>query len=262
MIRNLRMNKTLWLTTALLSFATALAGVIHPDLYVKVVSKEIMPAVMGQDLMTVATSLLMLIIGITIKEKDYRKQVLILGILGYLFYAYGIYVIERLYTVLYYPYLAIWGLSFWSLIYGLAKFDGTTVRRLTMPDWLRNVSAGFSLLVALIFTVLWVLALLPLIEAGEKIEFFYSVYILDLCFIMPVFAIAAIMAFKKICFSLVVLPAMYILGFALMLSLVVSEAIKSLYGVDLSTGDMLQSLVLSLVFLILAVSNLLTLAKK
>ncbi len=259
MIKSLYLNKILWMITAVLSLAGALAGIFLAEIYGKVTSADLEPALFGQDLMTAAASLVMLVITILVRKDNSKKQIVILGILGYLFYAYGIYVIERLYNALYYLYLAAWGLSFWSLVYGLAKVSKESVRQAILPDRLRMISAGFSLLVALVFTVLWIIALLPLIQTGEKIEFYYSIYILDLCFIMPAFAISGITALRKMGFPLLLMPSMFVLGFTLIFSLVISEAIKPLFDLTVSPSDLAMPLALSCLFLALAIANLLKL---
>ena len=121
---------------------------------------------------------------------------------------------------------------------------------------MRNISAGFSLLVALVFNVLWIIQLLPLIQAGEKIEFLYSVYILDLCFIMPAFAIIGIMTARNKGLGLLLTPAVFVLGFALIFSLAVSETVKPLYDLTIDTGWLVSSIVLSILFLVLAALHL------
>ena len=121
---------------------------------------------------------------------------------------------------------------------------------------MRNISAGFSLLVAVVFNILWIIQLLPLVQSGEKIEFLYSVYILDLCFIMPAFVIIGIMAAKKAVLGLLLIPAMFILGFILIISLAVSETVKPLYDLTINTGGLVPSLVLSTLFLVLAALHL------
>lgn len=252
MIRNLVTNKILWLLTAVLSLIAALVGVFNPGIYTKVISTDIMPGVFGQDLMTIAASVIILFLMFRVKEGDSKKQIVILGILGYLLYAYGIYVIERVYNMLYYLYLTVFGLSFWSIAYGVAKIRPKLLQTVRLSGMMRNVSAGFSLLVALVFNVLWIIQLLPLVQAGEKIEFLYSVYILDLCFIMPAFVIIGIMAAKKAGLGLLLIPTMFILGFTLIFSLAVSEAVKPMYDLTVSAGGLVPSLVLSILFLILA----------
>jgi hypothetical protein len=246
------MNKMLWIITALCSFAAALVGILNPVIYSKVINSEIMPAVMGQDLMTVLAAILILILAVLTKAGDSKKQVIILGILGYLFYAYGIYVVERIYNVLYYLYIVIFGLSFWSLVYGVLKIRGEDVQIIYVPALMRNISAGFSFLVALVFTILWVMQLLPLVITGEKIEFMYSIYILDLCFIMPAFVIVGVLVLRKARLGLLLVPAMFVLGFTLIFSLVLSESLKPLFNDATSVGGIIPNLVLSLLFLVLA----------
>jgi hypothetical protein len=253
MIGNLFANKVLWALTALLSLVAALVGVFSSDIYIKVVSPDIMPGVFGQDIMTIAASIIILILTVRIRPESWKKQVVIFGIIGYLFYAYGIYVIERVYTPMYLVYLAIFGLSFWSLAYGVAKTRQEVLPTLKLSRLIRNISVGFSLLVAVIFEALWVLQLLPLMQAGEKIEFMYSIYILDICFIMPAFIIAAIMALRKQKLGLIFIPALFVLGFILIFSLVVSEMVRPLFQLDMNMSGMWPSLVLSIIFLVLAV---------
>jgi len=256
MIQNPSKNKVLWRLTAVLSLIAALVGVFNPGVYSKVVSTDIMPAVFGQDLMTIVASVIILLLTIRIKKKDSKKQIVIFGILGYLFYAYGIYVIERIYNVLYYFYLVIFGFSFWSIVYGVSNIRQGILQKVELPGLTRNISAAFSLFVALVFSALWTIQLLPLIQTGEKIEFLYSIYILDLCFIMPAFVIIGIMVLRKAGLGLLLIPAMFILGFTLIFSLAVSEMVKPLYGLTITIEGLGPSLLLLILFLILAALHL------
>jgi len=165
-IQPLEKNKVLWLLTATLPFIAALTGVVRPGIYDHLVAKTIMPGVFAQDLMTLAGSAVILILLFRRREADSMQYIMILGFMGYLFYAYGIYVIERVYTILYFLYMAIFGLSF------------------------------------------------------------YSIYILDLCFIMPAFIIVAVMTLKKRGLGFLLTPALYIMGFTLLFPLAQGEFIK------------------------------------
>ena len=249
MIGNIRANKVLWILTAVLSLAAALVGVISPGIYDKVISADIMPGVFGQDLMTIVASVIILALAIGIKQDNTKKQIVILGILGYLFYAFGIYVIERVYNVFYYLYLAIFSLSFWSMVYGVASIRRDALEKIELPGKIRGVSAGFSLFVALVFNILWIIQLLPLVQAGDKIEFLYSIYILDLCFIMPALIVLGIMTARNKGLGLLLTPAVFILGFTLIFSLAVSESVKPLYDMTVSAAGLVPSLVLSGLFL-------------
>jgi len=89
MVRNLDFNRILWFSTAILALIAALIGVVNPDVYSEVVSDDIMPGVFGQDLLTVIASITILLLLIRQRNGDSTRQIIILGILGYLFYAFG-----------------------------------------------------------------------------------------------------------------------------------------------------------------------------
>lgn len=252
MLQKLSWNKLLWLMAASLSLVVALIGMFDPAIYTKVVSKELIPGMFSQDLMTSIASLTLLFLSILTKEEDTKKQIVILGILGYLFYAYGIVVIERVYTVLYLVYMAIFGLAFWSLVYGVANIRHEVLHKVTLSKPMRYISVAGSLLQPLVFYPLWISALIPLMQTGQRIEFLYSIYILDLCFIMPAFVLLAVMTLKKQGLGLVLTPALFVLGFTLIFSLVLGELVKPFYRLTPDVAGVMMSLLLSLLFLILA----------
>jgi len=105
MIQNLGKNRILWVSVALLSLIAALLGVANPGLYRQVVSTELMPGVLSQDLITIVASIVVLFLTVRIKEEDSIKQIVILGIVIYFFYGYGIYVGSIMYFTLFiWPY--------------------------------------------------------------------------------------------------------------------------------------------------------------
>jgi len=257
MIQNLDKNRILWLLTGLLSLIASLTGVVTQDIYSRVVSTKIMPGVLSQDLMTIVLAGILLFISARVKEENWKKQVIILGIIGYLFYGYGIYVIERLYTMLYFVYMAIFGLSFYSLIYGVSSISPEIRSKIQLPAFVRRVSVAFLLLIPVIFYPLWVSQLLPLVKAGQKIEFIYSVYILDLCFIMPAFIIIAVKVAKNNGLGLLLAPALFVVGFTLLFPLVLGEFLKPIvYRQSMDAAGMGLFLILSILFFVMAVVHL------
>ena len=82
MIRDPSRNKILWWLTAVLSLIVALAGVFSPSIYSKVVSTDLMPAIFGQDSITIVASIIILLLTIRIKKEDSKKQIVILGIMA------------------------------------------------------------------------------------------------------------------------------------------------------------------------------------
>jgi hypothetical protein len=88
MMRNPVQNRILWIVTAALVLAASLAGVINPSIYSKVITEALLPGVVAQDAMSVVAAIVLLALAITAKPSAFNAQIIILGILGYLFYVF------------------------------------------------------------------------------------------------------------------------------------------------------------------------------
>jgi len=97
MIKNLETNKKIWLTVAFLSLIAALVGVFNQDVYSTVLRSDLLPGTISQDFVTILAGATLLFLSLKTDQKDTKKQILILSLLAYIFYGYGIYVIERMY---------------------------------------------------------------------------------------------------------------------------------------------------------------------
>lgn len=58
------------------------------------VSSEVLPATVSQDLMAIVLSVTVLFVAVRVREDEHRKHMAVLEVHGFYFYAYGIYVIE------------------------------------------------------------------------------------------------------------------------------------------------------------------------
>jgi len=249
-MKSININRTNWLLISIVSLVASAIGVFNIDIYAGLVIKDLMPGVFGQDLMTIAAAILLGLLALITKDNHINRKIIALGILGYLFYAYGIYVIEQVYNMLYLLYMLIFTLSFWGMIYGVATLGIKNLDRMTLPQWARRISIGVTLLQPIVFYPLWISALLPLMREGNRIENLFSVYILDLCFIMPAFLAVAWMLIKKETLGYVLTPALFILGFTLIFSLTVSELMKPFFDTPLSPSGIWLSGGLSALFLV------------
>ena len=167
--------------------------------------------------------------------------------------------IEQLYTPLYFVYMAIFGLSLYSIVYSFSNLKGS-IPKLTISKTIRILSVAFLVNTPLIFYPLWISQIIPLIQSGQKLEFTFSIYILDLCFIMPLFVVAAIKTAKKLRLGLVLAPAMFIVGFMILAPLTLTELSKPvLFDMSMDTAGLGMFLTLSIIYIILAIVNLLNL---
>lgn len=238
---NLRLNRTLWILNGVLAFAAAAGGVIKRDIYTGLFPKDFLPGAFPQDILTMLTSVLLVLLALGTRAGDVRKQVVITGLIGSLFYLYGIFTIERVYNGLYLLYAAIFALSFWTLISTLAKVRSASFSKLRVPKAILKTTAVTSIIIAGVFTVLWTAALIPLMRDHHRIEFMYSIYILDLCFIMPAFVITAVMSLRGMPLGILMGPAIMILGFFVIFPLGLNELAKPSWGMPINVAPMVVS---------------------
>lgn len=248
-------RRAVWAVAALLTLGAAGLGVADPALYDGLVEEPYLPGTYSQDAMSVAAAVVLLYVAWAARTFRPKLELVALGLLGYLAYAYGIYVIERVYNGLYLVYMAIFAAAFWALVYQALALSRRT-GRVNLPKRVRLASASGALLQPLMFYPLWIAMLLPLMAAREKIETIYSVFILDLCLIMPAFLILAVSAFRRRKQGLLLLPAAYVLGFTLILPLAAAEPAKQLFGGQFDPAAFWSWLVLSLLFLVLGAVHL------
>jgi hypothetical protein len=253
MIKNLRTNKTLWFTIAVLGLIASIVGILYQGIYDDVVDFEIMSGIFSQDIVTILVCVIVLFLTLRMKEDNTKKQIVVLGIIIHLFYGYGIYVIEQLYTIMYFVYMAIFGMSAYAIIYFLMSIKKEKLSDIQIPRSIRNISIIFAFINPLMFIPLWSSKIIPLILSGEKLEFMFSVFILDLCFIMPAFIIIAILAIKNRGWGILMIPPLFIIGFTMLLSVAVGGVLKPLYDQSIEMGELFMYIVLSVVFFVLTV---------
>jgi hypothetical protein len=80
-----------------------------------------------------------------------------------------------------------------------------------------------------------------------------NVYILDICFVLPVFAVMAVMLLNKDDFAILLTPVLFIKGFTLCVSVALGEVIKPFYDQTWNKFNALLFIFLTLACLMLAV---------
>jgi hypothetical protein len=168
------------------------------------------------------------------------------------------YVIGGLYNTLYLLYQAVFGLSVFYLIWA---FTGIQYERLEFrtPPPLRMALAVCCAAVAILFAPQWVSATWQSIQAHSRpdsdslFSFRYSIYILDMCFVLPVCVMASIFIFQKKALGLLLAGVIQLKGFVLLLSVALGYLIQPLLGESLDVANTIQYSIVSAVLLMLTV---------
>jgi hypothetical protein len=256
MVGNLRLNKIFWSITALLAFASALAGILFRDIYAGLFPADFLPGAFPQDVLTVLVCITLFVLIVITKKKDVKKQVIIIGLTGSLFYLYGIFTIERVYNWYYLLYAGVFASSFWSIIYSLSGFRTEAFSGMRLNGGMLKITAISSLFIAVLFISLWIMSLIPLMRDRHRIDYLYSIYILDLCFVMPAFIITAVMALRGKPLGILLAPAVMITGFFVIFPLGLNELAKPFAGMPIGYGPMAVSFAFAAFMLALAILQL------
>ncbi len=239
MINKLKWNKILWILIALMALSASLIGVINQGIYQKFRTATALPAILSQDLIAVLASIAMLFMIVRIKEGDFVKQSILLGIIGYLFYIYGLYVVGKMYNVLYLIYMAIFSLTLFSLVYGIANIKKKAFDNVKIQKNVRKVSAAFLFLIPIIFYPMWIIEMWPFMQEMRVPLVNSNVYILDVCFLLPVFFMMAVMLLKGNEFAILLTPVLLIKGFTLGISVALTELLRPFYNQTLIKSNAL-----------------------
>jgi hypothetical protein len=256
MVHNLKLAKIFWTITTAFAFLAALGGVLFKGIYVNLFPADFLPGAFPQDVLTILVCIFLFVLIASTKENDVKMQIVIIGLLGSLFYLYGIFTIERVYNWFYLLYAAVFASSFWSIIYSLAGFKAVVFAHLRVNSGILKTTAISSIFIALIFTFLWTMALIPLMRDHNRIEYLYSIYILDLCFVMPAFFITAIMSLRRVPLGILMAPALMIVGLFVIFPLGLNELAKPSAGMAINYGPMTISFIFAFFMLAIATQQL------
>lgn len=197
-----RQTAVMTLVVSLLALFAAFSGLLNKNLYAEVfksgiISEFIVIGSLAQDYVMVPLGLLLAGLSLAfLKRPGIKVFISILGLTGFFFYGHGLYAIQGQYTSIYLVYLAVFGLSLYSLIWGLTSFGPDVMKSYRLSGVLRKSIGSFLLVIVLVLVPRW----LTLINAdiarripGET----YGVFVLDLCVVFPALVIIAVQLWQN-----------------------------------------------------------------
>ncbi|NPV54755.1 MAG: hypothetical protein HPY71_14780 [Firmicutes bacterium] len=188
---------------AVLALVASAGGLFIGNLY-RDSSAFIMAGWFGNDLVTLSVALPLLVGALVLSMKgSHRAQLVWFGILDYMLYNYAFYVFGAAFNRFFLIYVALFTLSIFALIFGLAKIDvdqiGHKFQAKTPLKWVSGYMMLWATLLgaawitqALIFAVTGHLPPSGLGEGGIKL-----VAALDLSFVVSGLVLAAIWLWKR-----------------------------------------------------------------
>ena len=223
-------------TASLLAAVAAAAGLAYAPLYRD--APGMVDQARGTDLVTLFIAVPLLLAALVISSRgSVVAQIVVLGGLAYLVYTYAIFAFQVVVNPLTPTHLAILGLSTWAIALWVPSL-GPDVTRVgqTLP---RRTTAGFLTLVTVLFAGLWLGQIASAITSGTLPAAVAdlslptsAVYALDLAFVLPVLALAALLLMRRH-------PAGPPLALgALVFSVLMALSILGLLAIEVAKGEL------------------------
>jgi hypothetical protein len=195
----------LWLTGPIAFLVAIAAGVgfFIDDLY-RDAPVNAAQAV-GQDLITLVVALPVLVVSaILALHGSMRAHLVWLGALGYLVYTYASYALAIEFNSLFLVYVALLGLSLYTLIGGLATMDFAEIKAHFSRGTPVKAVSIFLGVVAVLFYLMWLSEDIPALLAGEVPQGVMEaeaptdvVHVLDMALLLPANVLTAIWLWRR-----------------------------------------------------------------
>ncbi|MGH8945005.1 MAG: hypothetical protein ACRDVL_02515 [Acidimicrobiia bacterium] len=233
---------------AVLAIAASAAGILLESVYTKETDNWAGQAV-GQDVANLIAYPALLLLALAAGRGSLRAYLAWTGVLAYSVYAYAIYAFSVHFGPLFLVYVAVFGLSIYALVGGLASIDPERVKEsFTSRTPLRTAS---TVLIAIgaVFYLLWLSEVIPatlgnatpqsLVEAGLPTN---PVHVLDMAVLLPATMLAGVLLTKRrewgYCLAPLLLGSLALLGLGIVAAMAVLAIRREAasWGVAIAVG--------------------------
>lgn len=217
----------------ILLLVTAGAGLFGSNIYDDFTTPEYVQESRAQDLITLVLGVPLLVVALwRVRRGDAWGLPLWLGILAYELYVYAIYAVGAVLNSFFLGYVAVAGLSIYTIIGLLSSVDARAFQQQVRATLPRRWIGGFFTIIVVIFTMIWLGAILDSISTGEE-DNGHLIFVFDLIIVLPAFGITAYNLFRKNPFGDLLAGMLLIKFVSLCISITLGQVFRSLN--DLAT---------------------------
>lgn len=244
--------------TLVLSVVATVVGLLVPGFYRD--AAVLLPQLYGQDLLTLVVAVPALAATTyAARSGSLRGYVGWLGVTGYLLYTYASYAFLTAFNELYLVYVALFGLTLFTLVGGLARLDAEQLKRSIGGHPVRSYVL-FQGLVGLMVGLMWLAEVGPASLAGTRPPSIAAtdlpvpvIQSMDLGVVVPAFALSAYFLSQRRAWGYVFTGVLLVKGTTLGLAVLAMIVFMLADGVAVPLAQILIFVVLSLTGLVLMV---------
>ena len=238
----------LWLSilAALLAITGSIIALSVKSIYVGL-TPVFLPQALAQDIANLAiVSPLWLILAVLALRGSLRSYLLWLGVLAFTIYNYVIYTFSIPFGPLFLLWVAVFGMSIFALIGGIATIDHQVVRSAFTSRRATLVVAWFLIVTAALFGLLWLSEDVPALLSGTKPQSVVDmalptnpVHILDLAFFLPAVIATGILLIKGKAFAYTLAPAFIVFLVLTGIPILITPVVQAFRGETAAWGVVL-----------------------
>ncbi len=219
-MQSIKTNRMMLLVISLLVILASSLGLLIPDFYASRNNAITTFELAGQDIISLASGLLLLLLVLTSKRAKFFP-VIATGLLIYTTYTYAYFLFGLVVSKIYVVYLVITGLSFYSVILMMMELQGRAEEKANSTQ--KAISTYLIIVVALVAIIDGKDIVAKTIWANGVMETKGAFYILDLVFLFPAIVITAVMNIQGLALGRFFTGAFLIKTVALMPALILSD---------------------------------------
>lgn len=243
--RNLRLAQVLSVLVMILTAVASVAGAFFPAIYRRFVLAQMIPATQGQDLVTLAVALPIMLVGMLAAGRgSFRGTMAWIGALGYICYTYTGATFGYPLGELFLIYLALFSLSVWSLILTIGSVDIAAVRAQFDAGVPRRSVAAFEIFVAIMLCLLWLSRIIPNLTADPvplTVDPYKFVFGLDLGMVVPLSVLGAVWLWRRLPWGYLISGIMLIKCITMGLALLAMQVLNLMAGQPLDAPELIGS---------------------
>ena len=232
---------------------TSFAGLFVSNTYVNFVEPLHLAESQGQDFTTLFVGLPLLIIAMIWTQRgSARGPIFWAGALGYFLYIYIIYAYGGVYNIFFFAYVAICGLSLFSMIGILLGIDTDKIAQHVDPKMPIKWIAVYFIGTAILLTLMWGGMAMASIAAGETADA-NVIIVTDFISVIPAFVLAAVWLWQRKAWGYVLSGVLFVQAVTLGVSIVAGQVVAFIKGVEPTWGLAIFFLIFTLIGLVLAI---------
>ncbi len=239
---NLKTTSILMIIISILTLITSIVGVFYDKIYLDLMEEGYLTsfAVAGsvnQDILSIICGFGLLAMALMLlKNSSYKLLITAMGLLGYIFYGYGVYTFGIMLTPFYLMYIIIFALSIYCFAFGFLSIDAKKIAdKIKLSTGLGKSIGIFFVIMATVLSIKWIVDILTKSLSETQPEL-YLIAAMDLTFALPVICFAGIMLLRRKLYGILLSGIALIKIFTLCLSVAIGTFIAPRYDLAADYG--------------------------